>query len=245
MSATYREIAPPPRLAPFVECVWTREVAADYCERVLPDGCVDILLSRTPRGRTAAAVVGAMTRPHLVPLEAGTTLLGVRFHPGMAACLACDLEPLQNRTIPLAAVWGEAERDLVQGVQQGQAPERIMDVLEERLTERSPLGRVERALGELTGRRGQLTVEDLARAAGTSERQLRRTCLRQTGLAPKQLARILRFRHAAERLTQGRGREGLATVAAACGYADQAHMTRDFRALAGLTPGRFALARPR
>jgi len=241
MSATYLEIAPQQQLAPFIECVWTREVAADYRERVLPDGCVDILFSRPRRGPLAAEVVGAMTRPHLVPLEAGTTLLGIRFHPGMAAWFGGDLAAIQDRNVPLESVWPSAPSGLLRDVANGVSVERAIEILEDRLLHRGPLSPVQQAIGELVGTRGRLSIEDLAVVAGLGERQLRRTCLRQTGLAPKQLARILRFRHAAGRLESGT--ESLVDVAAVCGYADQAHMNRDFRALAGLSPGRFR--RPR
>jgi transcriptional regulator GlxA family with amidase domain len=59
------------------------------------------------------------------------------------------------------------------------------------------------------------------------------------GLSPKTAARVIRFDRALGLL---RGGVPLAEVAAACGYYDQAHFTREFRALAETTPGRFLAA---
>jgi AraC-like DNA-binding protein len=67
-----------------------------------------------------------------------------------------------------------------------------------------------------------------------SERQFRRRCVEESGLAPKQLCRILRFRHACE-LAAAR-RAGWAAIAADAGYYDQAHLIRDFHEFSGGAP---------
>ena len=57
----------------------------------------------------------------------------------------------------------------------------------------------------------------------------------QIGVAPKTLARVIRFDRAV-RLLRASAQQGLAEIAFACGYFDQAHMNREFRELAGTTP---------
>ena len=87
-------------------------------------------------------------------------------------------------------------------------------------------------------------IQPLADATGWSRRHLLTRFRAQVGLAPKTAARVLRFRRAAGLLVPpgsdgGPGRpvpRGLADVAAECGYADHAHLVREFRALAGCTP---------
>ena len=74
---------------------------------------------------------------------------------------------------------------------------------------------------------------------GIGERALQRLTARRIGLTPKWLIQRRRLHEAAERLRTG-GRVDLAGVAAELGYADQAHFTRDFRTVTGLTPGAFA-----
>ena len=73
---------------------------------------------------------------------------------------------------------------------------------------------------------------------GLSERTLQRLTQRRLGLSPKWVIQRRRLHEAADRLRSGTG--NLATVAAELGYADQAHLTHDFRSVTGLTPGEFA-----
>jgi transcriptional regulator GlxA family with amidase domain len=78
------------------------------------------------------------------------------------------------------------------------------------------------------------TVAQVADAVGLGERQLRRRCLHAFGYGPKTLARVLRFTRA---LDLARGGTAFAEVAAVAGYADQAHLAREVRALAGTPLG--------
>jgi AraC-like DNA-binding protein len=75
-------------------------------------------------------------------------------------------------------------------------------------------------------------VDDMASAVGLSARQLHRRCLPVFGYGPRRLSRILRFGRALETAREG---VGLADVAALTGYADQAHLARETRDLAGTT----------
>src|SRR5690348_17555140 len=89
---------------------------------------------------------------------------------------------------------------------------------------------------------GTAAVPELAREAGWSSRRLGTRFRAEIGLAPKQAARVVRFDRA-RRLLQRRvaaaGQPELAALAAACGYYDQAHLAREFRALAGCPPSRW------
>lgn len=238
MGSIYREITPSPHLAPYIECFWTGDVTKDFSARVLPDGCADILFTTHKNELIDVRVVGVMTRPHVVPLAAGTFLLGVRFHPGMAgACLGCDLPTLNDRYVPLRSICGSVGNDFVRNYCRHSTLKAKVAAIEDRLTSLPTVNQMQRAIGELVGCKGQLSLEAFAAAAGVGPRQLRRTCLKQSGLAPKYLARILRFRHAIARLRTGE--TDMAELAVGCGYYDQAHMIRDFRNFAGISPGRY------
>lgn len=235
---TYREISPAPHLAPFVECFWTREIAKDHRTRILPDGCADVIIFTRRTELIKAEVVGVMTRPHMVSLNAGESVLGIRFHPGMAAaCLPVSMSTLNDKVVPLQTIWGSQSSDLIRGIGTQASTERKIAILEERLASLPTITQVQRAIGELVDKKGQLAVDDFAAVAGVGERQLRRTCLKYSGLAPKHLARILRFRSAITRLREGDC--NMALLALDCGYCDQAHMIRDFQELAGISPGHF------
>ncbi|MEU8779456.1 AraC family transcriptional regulator [Streptomyces sp. NPDC048606] len=89
----------------------------------------------------------------------------------------------------------------------------------------------------IVARRGRVRVEELASAGGWSRKRLRSRFSAQIGLTPKRAAMLVRFDHAARALLAGRP---AADVAAACGYADQPHLHRDVRAIAGCTPATLA-----
>jgi transcriptional regulator GlxA family with amidase domain len=84
-------------------------------------------------------------------------------------------------------------------------------------------------------------VDGLADAAALSPRRLRELFLREVGVPPKRLARILRFREALERLATAPAIDRT-RLALDCGYCDQAHLYRDFRDLASMTPADYRAA---
>jgi AraC-like DNA-binding protein len=94
---------------------------------------------------------------------------------------------------------------------------------------------------------GRVGVQELADDTGWSRRHLLTRFRAQVGLAPKTTARVLRFHHAARLLVPGSVYDGkpsvdppsISEVAAACGYADHAHLVREFHALAGCTPSEY------
>lgn len=79
------------------------------------------------------------------------------------------------------------------------------------------------------------SVTSMADRLGYGTRQLHRRCLPLFGYGPQHLSRVLRFLRA---LRAARTGLCLAQVAAITGFADQAHLTRDVRDLAGITPAR-------
>jgi AraC-like DNA-binding protein len=88
---------------------------------------------------------------------------------------------------------------------------------------------------------GGLRVESLAQRTALSPRRLRELFLREVGVSPKRLARILRFRRAVERLAAEPALD-LCSLALDCGYSDQAHLCREFRELGTLTPSAYVAA---
>ncbi|MEP6798863.1 MAG: AraC family transcriptional regulator [Lapillicoccus sp.] len=83
---------------------------------------------------------------------------------------------------------------------------------------------------------GDVSVGAVARHVGWSPRHLTEQFGSEFGLRPKTAARVMRFERSTRLVHPG---ARLADVAATCGYADQAHLTREWRTLAGVTPGRW------
>jgi AraC-like DNA-binding protein len=219
-----RELAPPPGLEQQVACVWIGDGSAVH---VLPDACVDVVWTQ---GRLMVA--GPSTGPDLAAATPGQGRCGVRFRVGAAgAALGLPASELLDETVPLEEIWGAAGRRLEDRVALAARP---LDALVAGVYDRiSGAGDdlVREAVFRLRG--GEDSVERLARATAVSERQLRRRFERGVGYGPRTLRRVLRFQRFLG-LAQGGG--SLARLAADAGYADQAHLVRDCRRLAGTTP---------
>jgi AraC-like DNA-binding protein len=88
--------------------------------------------------------------------------------------------------------------------------------------------------------RGMVSVAEVAAESALSTRHLERAFQEQVGVSPKVFGRLLRLDHALELAGSG---SNWAEVASACGYFDQSHLVRDFRAMTGATPMEFAALR--
>ncbi|WP_022891170.1 AraC family transcriptional regulator [Agromyces subbeticus] len=98
-----------------------------------------------------------------------------------------------------------------------------------------------RVLDDVTARLRTRAGGALAERLGVSERAVQRALQRTIGLGPKRVARLVRLQEVA-RVLSSPGAPDLATLAVELGYTDQAHLHRDFRAVAGVTPGTYARA---
>lgn len=236
--AEYREIAPAAKFAGAIECFWVnQQTGPAEPHRVLPDGCADIIFSRSSGAATLEAV-GSMTRYRDFTLPPGNLIVGVRFRPGMwRAHLGIPGDRITDAVLPLDALWGARAKLLLDKLTAAACVEQFAGIFEECLSPQQQLSPVQRAIVWMERRHGCVRTDELARHAGLGERQFRRICLEQTGLPPKLLARILRFRYALSRVPLHTG--AFARLALDCGYYDQAHFINDFRDLAGRAPGAF------
>jgi AraC-like DNA-binding protein len=172
-----------------------------------------------------------MTTERRFEMPAGSVTIGVRFRPGMAKpFLRISPAELTDRDVALQDLWGSRAHSLQQ--QLGDRPSE--HVLAAALAAPPAPDPVKRSIELLTQSRGDVELEWLAAQAGLSPRQFRRRCLEESGLSPKQLCRILRFRHACE-LAAARA-QSWAAIAADAGYFDQAHLIHDFQELTGRAP---------
>jgi AraC-like DNA-binding protein len=238
----YREFRPPLALTAIVECFWEVE-ARDEAHRVVPDGCMDILFHV---GDAGAQVIGPMRTAALVEELGDSRTAGVRFRSGAApALLGLAASDLRDDAAPLGDVWGREGRTVNERLADAAgdlaAVRRVLsDAVAMRVRRASarPLS-VTRAVAFLEAHGGIVPVHTVAAEAGVGERQLERLFDQWVGYGPKMLARIVRMRHAARTIERG-SIASWASLAADCGYADQAHLIREFRALTGVTPRVYA-----
>jgi AraC-like DNA-binding protein len=241
MSLRYQEFSPSPNFARHIECFWSHESTDPVRNfRVLPDGCSDIIFERPAGSYGALAIVGAMTRPSVFRLRPRQWTFGVRFHPGMGArFLRVPSVEIVNRSMALNDSWNSLRtRQLLERLEESRSANECIRAFETALGQPLELDASEKALAWLVENRGQVPMDELADAASLSPRQFRRTCLERTGLSPKRLARVLRFRHALRHARPDRQRDWT-DVALECGYYDQAHFINEFREFSGLAPGEF------
>lgn len=161
------------------------------------------------------------------------TILGMRLFLGQ------PLGELKNRAVALDDVLGRACDQLVAQLRDLQAWDARFDLLDTTLSARMAAARqpsrdLLAAWTHLLKSGGAVPIQTIVRDVGRSHRHLISQFKDQIGLTPKALARVLRFRRAVRVLKGDDVR--LADVALACGYCDQPHFDRDFRAFAGLTP---------
>ena len=207
---------------------------------VFPDGCSDIILEQSARDYGGLAIVGTMTRAQAFDIPGGHLTFGLRFRPGMAArLLRVPGSVAVDQSIPLADAWkAAAVRHLLDQVASSRSSRDAIARFEASLADPAPLDPVEKSLAWLAECGGQVSMDALADAASLSPRQFRRICIDRTGLSPKHLARILRFRQAAKYASEQQ--PDWADVAVASGYYDQAHLINEFKELAGVSPAQFS-----
>ncbi|MGW7574292.1 helix-turn-helix domain-containing protein [Streptomyces sp. NPDC054765] len=237
VSGGYRERASGPAGA----VLWTRTTPPSG-RPVLPDGCTDLIWSED-----RLLVAGPDTGPYLpeggVPGAlpwGGTRIVGLRLAPGQGpAVFGVPAHELRNQRVPLADLWPAGRVRALAGrlaaagaASGGGGVGRVLaETAAGRLQDAAAGGRTAAVAAALA--RGR-PVAEVARAVALSERGLHRLSLDAFGYGPKTLARVLRFVRAL-----GMARSGMpyAQVAVCAGYADQSHLAREVKSLAGVPMG--------
>lgn len=222
-------------------CAWSRRVAApragrEPVARIVPDACVDIIWHRDSG---ALFVAGPDTRAHVGPLSPGD-LVGIRFRTGRSvAGLGVPADALRDERPGLAQLWPRRAGRLAEALASTGSAAEAQAVLSSAVLAgvRGDPDPAVPALLRLA--RDGARVGAMADAIGLTERQLHRRCLAAFGYGAKTLQRVLRFDRA---MRLARGGTELADVAYRAGYADQAHLSREVRALAGVSPTRLLTA---
>jgi AraC-like DNA-binding protein len=214
----YREFSPPTALRDLVECAWVVDGPPEPV-RVLPDGCMDLM-----RIEGRIVVAGPDTTASVSQRD-GEPFVGLRFHPGvLPRLLGVPASELRNDRVALT--------ELRSGLPQRRSLTELAAALasDEPRPETAPWSLS--LLGHVTDRLAAgSAVGGVAREIGWSNRTIQRQCASVYGYGPATLRRILRFRRAVLLLSDGLPPT---EVAARTGYADQPHLHREVRDLAGV-----------
>lgn len=256
----YLEFAAPPPLDGLIHCFWFLRgpMGGAAAQPVLPDGRMEIVLHRAepfaevdsagvPRAQSAALLAGQLTRPiHLMP-RGDSDVIGIRFHSaGARSLLGFPAAEVGGRVVPLVEVDARLAGALLGASHRGKEAKtqgrdrEIVAALAftlQRFVRREPARLVAEAVRSLERQRS-VRVGGLAAQLGVTPRTLERRMLDETGLGPKMLQRILRFRRALA-LLQRTPRGAWSRAAIMAGYFDQAHLIRDFTRFAGMPPSAY------
>lgn len=253
----------PPQLRPFVHSYagYWEATASPYRVRLVPTGRAAVVISlgepfarirrpgdTSPDSRVTGSLVAGLEDGYRVcDHPGGQEAIRLELTPlGAFRLFAVPMSELTNRVVELGDVLGPDTGVLVERLEAtGDWGARfdLLDVALSARLERGPLPapEVSHAWRLLSRAGGAIPVGRIAAEVGWSQGHLVRRFTEQIGLTPKTSARVLRFHRAVRLLT----REGVnpTEVTAACGFYDQAHLNREFRALSGTTPGQMASAR--
>jgi AraC-like DNA-binding protein len=238
-------------LRPFVERYWS--VRWDltgqppFRSEVLshPSVNVSVESGTEPRfgvGMPAVLVHGVVTRRFTVDLTGAGRVSAVKFRPGGFAAFTGVL-PARDSVVPLRAELGLDGADLLAAVQTEDDDDARAAVLDASLLPRAPtppdayvdlLGLVAAMIED----RSLVRVDQVAALGGLSVRSLQRLFAGYVGVSPKAVLARYRLQDAAAAIDAGEV-DDLADLAASLGWFDQAHFSRDFRAVVGVTPSSY------
>jgi AraC-like DNA-binding protein len=237
-------LPPTPLLDPFVEYYWIvrwdlrgRE---PYEQQVLPAPVINMTVE-PDRSR----ITGIIRRQFRYVLRGEGCVLGVRFRPGgFHPFLRSRVSALTGRTIPIAQVFGPGAAAMVNGVREATGDADMVLVMDRFLCsvvpDREPAAEevgwmVDRVAADPAVTR----VAVLAREFGLTARTLQRLFAEYVGIGPKWVVQRYRIYEAIKQAAEGADTNWV-QLAAELGYSDQAHFIRDFTAMVGTSPARYA-----
>lgn len=250
-----------PALKPFIGRLWASTSSgqpAGAREHVLPTGQMHMVFrlagpalrvyanAGDAHGSSIAVPVlgGARTCFYVKDMAGPVVSVGVQLLPGAAQALfGVSAGELAGRHTPLSELWGAGADSVLQQLAEEPDPQRQLVRLESLLAARFPTEPVlhpgvTQALAADPGR-----IDDLVRASRYSHRGFIALFRQATGMSPKRYARLMRFQALLAALRHDSA-ASLSALAHGTGYSDQAHMTREFREFAGVTPSQYRLLAP-
>ena len=240
---------PSAALAPFADFYWILRWdlrgKPPHEQTILPHPNVNLAFEVSGTG-----IYGVDRRLFTRSLAGQGRAFGVRFRAGcFRPFWQAPISQLTDRVVPAARLFGGRAEKTRQAIMcdAGAGAGAEMTALAEALLcsflpSRDPVAeQVADLVACITADPALRRVDELAAASGLTARSLQRLFADYVGVSPKWVMRRARLHEAAERADSGE-QVDWAELAASLGYADQAHLTRDFTATIGIPPTRYAPA---
>ena len=258
---TYYEIKPGQQLQQYIKCYYVYESSstAAFEDTVFPSGCMEIIFNlgagnwQTQPGNEfvthpSIELWGQLNRPLPVRSIGRNTMLGVRFYPHAAASILPDKASLfNNQVIDYRDISDKSINTLQAQLQETRTWSKRIALLEVYLLQQidqagkrlGKVGVLKDLMYELRHQDVYENMETIATRYGISARYMQQLFLQYTGLTPKLYSQINRFQHSLKLVTSRN--TSLTDIAYECGYADQSHFIKEFKAFTGTTPSGYSI----
>lgn len=249
---------PAPALRPFVKRLWASDGRGPHApgarEHILPTGLMHVAIRLSPepialweggeRRELGHAVVGGARSSYCVKdVSVPSVAVGAQLNPGASRVLfGVPADALSECHTRLEDLWGAEVTHLRDRLGEARSLEARLALFEAVLLARLPRVRgVHPAVAEALATITERPIAAVVERSGVSHRAFIDIFRRDVGLSPKVFARVARFQGVAARLA----REGpsLADAAVEAGFADQAHLSREFATFAGVSPASYRALR--
>ncbi len=258
---TYYEIKPGQLLQQYIKCYYVYESSSHltFEDTVFPSGCMEIIFNlgagnwQTQPAETfvthaSIELWGQLSRPLPVRSIGCNTMLGVRFYPHAAASLLPDKASLfNNQVIDYRDIANQSIHTLQTQLLETSTWNKRIALLETYLLQQlqqagkrlDKVAVLKDLMHELRHQDVYDTMETIAARYGISARYMQQLFLQYTGLTPKLYSQINRFQHSLRLVTNRQ--TSLTDIAYECGYADQSHFIKEFKAFTGTTPSGYSI----
>jgi AraC-like DNA-binding protein len=249
-------------LSQYVEFIWrtTNSGTPPSRQRIYPDGSMALVIhlkkptfsffiDDEPQNIRVPLLAGPYSRSFHIDPSDSTAVIGILFRPGAARMFfPVAAHELHNTDIALSELYpGEADRllnDVCSATGELMQFLAVEQYLNQKLTNAAPIHPAVKYAVEQLSREGAVaSIRRIQLDTALSHTRFIQLFRENVGLTPKLFCRIRRFRTLLHRVEKGMP-VNWAELAVDCGYFDQAHLIRDFRAFAGITPLEYSRAMP-
>ena len=255
----YQTYKPSEALSALVQCYWTLEVPTEYSsekQRIVPDGCVEMafILGGDIKRFTSetdfilqprSMVLGQTIEPFYIQPTGYVNTFAIRFYPyGFANFVTTPIKNLANKETPIAELFEqttayELERRIIRATNTQQRIEIVETFLLNKLNEKNTIDNIVRStIDALLATGGNSPINAILKEDLSKRRQLERKFLKQIGISPKQLGKVIRLQTALKMLLNEKT-ETFTQIAYESAYYDQNHFIKDFKEFTGTTPKEF------
>lgn len=255
----YQTFQPHSDLESLISCYWTLDVPSTEDtrrQRIIPDGTIEMAfilgddIKRYTSGdnfiiQPRSMILGQIVDPFYIEPTGYVSTFAIRFYPyGFANFVTTPIKNLANKETPIDRVFEEeAAKQLEQGINQATDTKQRIEIIEsfllKKLSRQVTVDNIVRTtIDALLKTKGSTSISDILKKDLSKRRQLERMFVKQIGVSPKQLGKLIRLQSALKMLLNDEG-ESLTNIAYENDYYDQAHFIKDFKAFTGVAPKEF------